>query len=170
MTLTIVVARARNGIIGRDNALPWHLPEDLRHFKATTLGHALIMGRRTFESIGRPLPGRRTIVVTRNPDWQHDGCERAGSLAEAAALAATPGADPAIASDEAFVVGGAQLYREALPLADRAIVTEIDIEPVGDARFDGLAPPDWLMIRCDEHRAENGLGYRIQHWARRSPA
>ncbi len=77
MRVTIVVARARNGVIGRDNALPWHLPEDLKHFKATTFGHAIVMGRRTFESIGRALPGRRTIVVTRDPDWAHAGCERA---------------------------------------------------------------------------------------------
>ena len=90
--ITLLVARARNGVIGRDNALPWHLPEDLRHFKATTMGHPIVMGRRTYESIGRPLPGRRTIVVTRDPTWAQPGCERAGSLAEAIRLAGTPGA------------------------------------------------------------------------------
>ena len=83
--LTVVVARARNGVIGRDNALPWHLPEDLQHFKATTMGHPILMGRRTFESIGRPLPGRRSIVLSRDPGWAREGCERAGSLDEAIA-------------------------------------------------------------------------------------
>src|SRR5690606_35588306 len=97
MRVTIVVARARNGVIGRDNALPWHLPEDLKHFKATTFGHAIVMGRRTFESIGRALPGRRSIVVTRNEHWSSPDCERAGCLDEAIALAREPGPDPAIA-------------------------------------------------------------------------
>ncbi|WP_418953440.1 dihydrofolate reductase [Zeimonas sediminis] len=166
MRVTIVVARARNGVIGRDNALPWHLPEDLKHFKATTTGHAIVMGRRTFESIGRPLPGRRTIVVTRDPQWSHPGCERAGSLAEAIELAGEPGSDPAIATDEVFVVGGAQLYAEAVPLADRAIVTEIDIEPEGDARFEAIGPPDWTLRASEEHRSASGLDYRIEDWVR----
>lgn len=166
MKVTIVVARARNGVIGRDNGLPWHLPEDLKHFKATTTGHAIVMGRRTFESIGRPLPGRRTIVVTRDPHWSRPGCERAGSLREAIALAGTPCADPTIATDELFVVGGAQLYAEALTLADRAIVTEIDIAPDGDARFEALAPPDWVLQASQPHRSASGLDYRIDDWAR----
>ncbi|TXL63923.1 dihydrofolate reductase [Zeimonas arvi] len=166
MRVTIVVARARNGVIGRDNTLPWHLPEDLKHFKATTTGHAIVMGRRTFESIGRALPGRRTIVVTRDPHWTHPGCERAGSLAEAIALAATPGPDPAIAIDEVFVVGGAQLYAEARVIADRAIVTEIDLDPEGDARFEPLGPPEWRLKSSQTHRSAGGLGYRIEDWER----
>jgi dihydrofolate reductase len=166
MRVTIVVARARNGVIGRDNALPWHLPEDLKHFKATTTGHAIVMGRRTFESIGRALPGRRTIVVTRDPDWAHAGCERAGSLRQAIALAATPGPDPAIATDEVFVVGGAQLYAEARAIADRAIVTEIDLAPEGDARFEALGPPEWTLKSSQTHRSASGLDYRIEDWER----
>jgi dihydrofolate reductase len=162
----LVLARARNGVIGRDNGLPWHLPEDLRHFKATTTGHAILMGRRTFDSIGRPLPGRRTIVVTRQPDWAHPGCERAGSLAEAIALAGTPGPDPAIATNEIFVVGGTQLFNHALPLADRAIVTEIDIEPAGDTWFNALGAPDWALASSHSHRSASGLDYRIEHWVR----
>ena len=97
--LSIIVARARNGIIGRDNALPWHIPGELGHFKRTTMGKPIIMGRKTFESIGRPLPGRRNIVVTRNADWSHSGCERAASLDEAIALAGD--------AEEVFVIGGA---------------------------------------------------------------
>ena len=166
MRVTIVVARARNGVIGRDNALPWHLPEDLKHFKATTIGHAIVMGRRTFESIGRALPGRRTIVVTRDPDWAHAGCERAGSLAEAIALAGTPGPDPAIATDEVFIVGGAQLYAQALEVADRAIVTEIGIDPEGDARFEALGPPEWTLRTSQAHHSSGGLDYRIEDWVR----
>ncbi|GAA4406494.1 dihydrofolate reductase [Quisquiliibacterium transsilvanicum] len=164
--VTIVVARARNGVIGHRNALPWRLPEDLRHFKAVTTGHAILMGRRTFESIGRALPGRRTIVVTRNPDWRHEGCERAASLDEAIAIAARPGPDPAIATDEVFVIGGAQLYREALPRADRALVTEIALEPEGDAHFAALAPPHWTLRASRAEVSASGLAYRIEDWER----
>ena len=166
MRVTIVVARARNGVIGRGNALPWHLPEDLKHFKATTTGHAIIMGRRTFESIGRPLPKRRTIVVTRQPDWAHPGCERAGSLAEALTLAATPTDDASIATDEAFIVGGGELYREALARADGAIITEIDLAPEGDAHFQSLGPPDWTLVSAEPRRSQSGIDYRIERWAR----
>lgn len=166
ITVTLVVARARNGVIGRDNALPWHLPEDLRHFKATTLGHAVVMGRKTFESIGRPLPGRRMIVVTRNPQWSHSGCERAASLPEAIALAARPCNDPTIATDEAFVIGGAEIFAAALPIADRAIVTEIAIDPGGDTHFPALGPPDWTLRDEAAARSTNGLEYTIQRWER----
>jgi dihydrofolate reductase len=165
--VTIIVARARNGVIGHRNALPWHLPEDLRHFKAVTTGHAILMGRKTFESIGRALPGRRTIVVTRNPEWRHEGCERAASLAEAIAIAARPGPDPAIATDEVFVIGGAQLYREALARADRALVTEIELEPVGDAHFAALGPPEWTLHASRAEVSAGGLAFRIEDWQRR---
>ncbi|MBN9425946.1 MAG: dihydrofolate reductase [Burkholderiales bacterium] len=170
IAVTLVVARASNGVIGRDNAMPWHLPEDLRHFKATTMGHAIVMGRKTFESIGRALPGRRTIVVTRDAQWQHAGCERAGSVAQAIALAARPDADASIAADEVFIVGGGQIYRDALPLADRAIVTEIDVEVDGDTRFPTLTPPDWVLRDSQAHRSASGLAYRIERWERTRPA
>src|SRR5579864_9550221 len=116
--LSIIVATDANHGIGINNTLPWHLPEDLAHFKRTTTGHPIIMGRKTFDSIGRPLPNRRNIVITRNPQWQHAGVESAGSIAAAAALVHDSGA-------EAFIIGGAQVYAEALPLAERLIVTEI---------------------------------------------
>lgn len=157
--ITLVVARARDGAIGRGNALPWHLPEDLKHFKATTLGHPIVMGRRTFESIGRPLPGRRTLVVTTDPAWRHAGCERAGSLDEAIALCA--------GAPEVFVVGGARLYDAALPRADRLIVTEIDLEvPDADTFFPPVDPARW---RCTDRRdavGASGLAYAIVTWER----
>ena len=110
MTLSLIAAVARNGAIGKDNALLWRLPEDLKFFKRTTLGCPVLMGRKTFESIGRPLPGRRNIVITRNATWQHDGVEVAHSLDEALTLAAQEA--------RVFVIGGGELYAQALPRAD----------------------------------------------------
>ena len=152
--IVLVVARARNGAIGRDNALPWHLPEDLRHFKATTMGGTLLMGRRTFESIGRPLPGRRTVVLTRDADWSYPGVERAGSLDEALARCA----DLA----EVFVVGGAQVYAEALPRADRIVVTEVDAEVDGDAFFPATDPARWRCVSEAPAVSRTGLRYAIR--------
>jgi dihydrofolate reductase len=160
--LTIVVARARNGVIGRDNALPWHLPEDLRHFKATTMGHPVLMGRRTFESIGRPLPGRRNIVITRKPDWSHPGCERAGSVEEAVTLCA--------GSPEAFVIGGAQVYADALPLVDALVLTEVDAAPEGDAHFPAPDPALWRRVDAVAYRSAGGLGYAIHRYERAQPS
>jgi dihydrofolate reductase len=127
--LALIAARARNGVIGLDNRMPWHLPEDLAYFKRVTLGKPVVMGRKTFESIGRPLPGRLNIVVTRNPDWQAAGVQVAHSLDAALALAA------AAAPEEIMLIGGAELYRQALPQADVLYLTEIDAEFAGDAFF-----------------------------------
>lgn len=138
MPVTLVAAVARNGVIGRDGALPWHLPEDLRRFKSLTLGHVLVMGRRTFESIGRPLPGRTTIVVTRRPDWPApEGVLVAPSLEAALARAAA-------LDDEVFLVGGAEIYRRGLEMADFLELTEVDAEPSGDTVF---PPVDWSRWR-----------------------
>ena len=134
--LTLIVARARNGVIGRDGTLPWRLPEDLAFFKRTTMGHPIVMGRRTWESIGRPLPGRRSIVVSRQAGFAAAGAEVAASLDEALRLCA--------GSAEVFVIGGAQFYAEALPRADRLIVTEIDADFEGDTHW---PPPDRLQWR-----------------------
>jgi len=143
--LTLIVATDRRGGIGIRNALPWRLPEDLAFFKRTTTGHPIIMGRKTFDSIGRPLPNRRNIVVTRNPAWQHAGVESAASLQDAAALAG---------AGEVFVIGGAQIYREALPLAHCVIATEIDADFECDAFF---PPPDkalWQEVSRESHHSE----------------
>ncbi|WP_206952988.1 dihydrofolate reductase [Trinickia acidisoli] len=147
-TLTIIVARARNGVIGRDNQLPWHLPEDLAFFKRTTMGAPIIMGRKTHESIGRPLPGRRNIVVTRDAARRFEGCETAASMAEALALAAKDGAI------EAFLIGGTQLYEEGIGFADKLVITEIDADVEGDATFPAPDPTHWEAVSREQHRAE----------------
>nr|WP_198982583.1 dihydrofolate reductase [Herbaspirillum sp. ASV7] len=157
--LTIVVATDLNNGIGINNTLPWHLPEDLAHFKRTTSGHAILMGRKTFESIGRPLPNRRNIVITRNASWQHEGVETAGSLQQAAALA---GAAPA------FIIGGAQVYADALPLVDRLIITRIDQRFDCDAFFPTLDSSIWQETARESHHSEKaGLDYAFVTYQRR---
>lgn len=146
----IVALDARRGI-GRANALPWHLPEDLAHFKRLTSGHAIIMGRKTFDSIGRALPNRRNIVVTRNPGWHQEGVEAAGSLAAAIALA---GDGPV------FIIGGAQIFAESMDLADQLIVTEIDHAFECDTFFPPLAPGLWTETAREKHHSEaNGFDF-----------
>ena len=145
MTVTIVAPVARDGVIGVDGGLPWHLPDDLRRFKELTLGHVLVMGRKTYESIGHPLPGRATIVVTRNASWDSGAAEVrvAGSVSDAM--------EPAAAlDDEVYVVGGAQVYAAALPLADRLELTWVDAEPEGDTTFPELDWRDWRQVRREE--------------------
>ncbi len=136
--LTLIVARARNGVIGRAGTLPWRLSEDLQFFKRTTMGHPIVMGRKTWDSIGRPLPGRRSIVVTRNGAFHAPGAEVVPSLE--AALAAA-GDVP-----EIFVVGGSDLFAAARPIADRMIVTEIDADFEGDTLFPAPDPQDWVAV------------------------
>ncbi|GAA4404023.1 dihydrofolate reductase [Fodinibacter luteus] len=141
--ITIIAAVARNGVIGLDGTMPWHLPDELAHFKATTIGHPLVMGRATFESIGRVLPGRRTIVVTRDPAWHHPGVETAHSFSEALALAGP--------ADEVFVAGGAQVYAEAMPFAHRMLLTEVDAEPEGDTWFPVWPRDEWAEETREVH-------------------
>jgi dihydrofolate reductase len=143
--LTLIVARARNGVIGRAGTLPWRLPEDLAFFKRTTMGHPLVMGRKTWDSIGRPLPGRRSIVVTRNPSFSARGADAVPSL-ETALQAA--GDVP-----EVFVVGGAELYAAAEPIAQRMIVTEIDADFEGETLFPAPDPQHWEAVERDHHDA-----------------
>ena len=155
MKLHLIFARSRNGVIGKDNTLPWHLPEDLAHFKRTTLGCPVIMGRKTWDSLPpkfRPLPGRANVVVTRQVDWQSEGALRADSLEQAIALCGDV--------ENAWVIGGAQLYALALPLAHTAQVTEIELELEGDA-FAPIFGPTWRETAREEHRAVNGLTYRF---------
>lgn len=142
MTVTIVLAQGRNGVIGKDGALPWYLPEDFAHFKALTVGHPLIMGRLTFESIGRPLPDRTTIVVTRDESWSHEGVIRASDVSEAVEIAQEY-------DDEVFVAGGAQIYTEALQLGlvDAMVISEVDAEPEGDTWFH--RPEGWRPVERD---------------------
>jgi dihydrofolate reductase len=155
VSLIIMAAVARNGVIGRAGGIPWHLPEDLRRFRRTTMGHVLVMGRRTYESIGRPLPGRTTVVVTRQPDWRPgpdlpEGLTVANSVAEALELAATLAAPT---GREVFVQGGAEVYAEALPVADVLELTWVDAEPDGDTRFPDV---DWSQWTESAHLAFPG--------------
>lgn len=163
--VTLVVARSRNGVIGVDGRLPWHIPEELKHFRALTMHHAIVMGRHTWESIGCALPGRRSIVVTRDARRGFDGAESAGSLDDAIAIASRPGEDPSIVTDEVFVIGGAQLFAAALPLADRAVVTEIDLDVEGDTHFDAL-DASWNVVERREHRSADGIRYAIVDYRR----
>ena len=149
--ITLIAAVARNGVIGLDGAMPWHLPEELAHFKATTMGHALIMGRTTFESIGRALPGRRTIVVTRDPSWHHADVEAAHSFPDAVSLAGP--------ADEVFVAGGAQIYAEALPYARRLLITEVDAEPEGDTWFPVWPRDEWREDVREPHEGWSRVVY-----------
>ncbi|MCG9053226.1 dihydrofolate reductase [Laribacter hongkongensis] len=154
--LALIAARARNGVIGLDNRMPWHLPEDLAYFKRVTLGKPVVMGRKTFESIGRPLPGRLNIVVTRNPGWQAAGVQVAHSLDAALALAA------ATAPEEIMLIGGAELYRQALPQADVLYLTEIDAEFAGDAFFPEVDLARWRIDREEAGlRDSDGLRWRF---------
>jgi dihydrofolate reductase len=157
--VTLIVARARNGVIGRDNTIPWHLPEDLKHFKASTMGHAVVMGRRTFDSIGRPLPGRRIVVLTRDPGWSHVGCERAGSIESAMRLLADQG--------EIFIAGGAEVYGLALAHATRMLITDVDLEPEGDTWFDEPDADRWQCLKSTYAVSSSGLGYTIRELVRR---
>lgn len=149
--LTIVVATDAKGGIGINNALPWRLPEDMAHFKRTTMGHPVIMGRKTFESIGRPLPNRRNIVITRNPDWRHDGVEAVTSITDAIKL---------IGDTPACIIGGAQIYAEVLPYTDRLIITEINKAFDCDAFFPPIDPQQWKEVAREQHHSEsNGFDY-----------
>lgn len=149
--VSVVVARADNGVIGRDNALPWHVPADLKYFKRLTVGKPVIMGRKTFESIGRPLPSRQNIVVTRNRDWAFPGVTAVPNLAEAIAAA---GLDPKVRASEIMVIGGADIYAQALLFADKVYLTEVHYAPEGDTVFPELASQEWREISREDHPAE----------------
>jgi dihydrofolate reductase len=157
---TIIVATDAKGGIGINNTLPWRLPEDLAFFKKITSGHPIVMGRKTFESIGRPLPNRRNIVVTRNAAWHHDGVEAVESLAAAATL---------IGKTPAFIIGGAQIYAEALALAERLLVTEIEKAFDCDAFFPPIDSHTWQETAREAHYSElNGFDFAFVTYQRRS--
>lgn len=145
-SITLVVAVADNGVIGRDNKMPWHLPADLAHFKLLTWGKPIVMGRRTYESIGRPLPGRTNVVVTRDPAWSRPGVTVAHSLDEALAAARS--------APEVMVIGGAQLYAEALPRAARIEYTQVHGAPEGDTHWPPLDLKHWREVARHPHAAD----------------
>ena len=144
MIVTLVVAAARNGVIGRGGDMPWRMPSSLKRFRALTMGRPMIMGRKTCEAIGRPLDGRDTIVVTRNPDFNVNGTHRTASLGEALRLAAQLAAQRG--TTEIIIAGGGEIYAAALPYATRVHLDLIDAAPAGDTVFPGLAPAEWLEV------------------------
>lgn len=149
--LSLIAAIARNRVIGLNNALPWHLPEDLKRFRALTTGHHIIMGRKTYESLNRLLPERTTVIVTRNADYSVAGAIMASSLPQAIAVSA--------ADEEIFLIGGAELYRDGLPLANTLYVTEIDAEFDGDAFFPEFDLGQWQETAREEHVSAQGLPF-----------
>ncbi|NUZ08174.1 dihydrofolate reductase [Piscinibacter koreensis] len=157
--VSLVAAVARDGGIGRDNGLLVHLPEDLKHFKRTTLGAPIVMGRRTWDAIGRPLPGRRNIVITRDPKWHADGAERAASLDAAVTLAAP--------APKVYVIGGAQIYALALPDADELVLTELDAEFDADTWFPAWPREAFLQQPGESHVAPQGFTYRFVTYSRK---
>lgn len=156
--LVLIAAVARNRVIGLNNQMPWHLPEDLRYFKAQTEGHTVLMGRKTFESLGRPLPKRRNIVITRQQDWHAQGVEVAHSLQDAYAACA--------AESRVFVIGGAELYRQALPDADTLLLTEMDLTPDGDTFFPDFDAALYQERARDAHQTEQGMRYAFVRYSR----
>ncbi len=161
MRRSALVAMAKNRVIGRDNTLPWRLSADLKRFKQLTMGHTLVMGRKTYESIGRPLPGRRMVVITRQPGFRPEGVQVVHSLEEA--LAAAPADE-----QELFIGGGAEIYRQAMPLTDRLYLTVIEREVEGDAYFPELDPSSREQVDEEAHLgAEEPLPYRFLTYDRR---
>ena len=146
MRLSLLVAAAENRVIGRDNQLPWHLPADLKRFKQLTLGHVIVMGRKTFDSIGRPLPKRRSVVITRNPSFEHPGVTVVHSLEEAWEVSA--------GETEVFVIGGAGIFELALPRADRLYLTRVHAEVDGDVLLPEIDFDDWELMSFERHRAD----------------
>ncbi|HEX2706100.1 MAG TPA: dihydrofolate reductase [Candidatus Lustribacter sp.] len=150
-SITLIAAVGRNRVIGDGTSMPWHLPVDLAHFRHVTMGHPLVMGRRTFDSIGRALPGRRTIVITRQPGWHHGDVETAHSFADALALAGP--------ADEVFVAGGGEVYAEAMPFAHRLLVTEVDKSPQGSVVFPEIDPQHWHEVAREPHEGLSFVTY-----------
>jgi dihydrofolate reductase len=147
MSVSIIVAFDQNRLIGRDNGLPWHLPADLKHFKQITMGHYMIMGRKTFESIGKPLPGRTSVVITRQPDLQYEGCIMAHSVEDA--LAKCP------SDAKVFIIGGAEIFNQSLPLCDFLHTTLIHHAFEGDTHFPAVEAETWEEVAREDHHADD---------------
>jgi dihydrofolate reductase len=154
MTITLIAAMARNRVIGRDNGLPWRLPDDLKFFMRSTLGRTVLMGRRTFESLpGGPLKNRLNVVLTRQADYRPDGCEVVHSVEEALSR---------YGDGELMVAGGAEVYGWFLPHADRMLLTEVDAEVEGDARFPEWNPAEWVLVESEQHPADERHVYSFR--------
>lgn len=147
--LSAIVAMSENRVIGKDNKLPWHLPADLKHFKEITTGHFIIMGRKTYESIGKPLPNRSNIVLSRDTNFQAPGCQTVTSIDEAISMAKTA------QQGEIFIIGGAEIYKQLLPNIQRLYVTIVHCSIDGDAWFPELNPTEWHQVSCERHEADD---------------
>jgi dihydrofolate reductase len=161
--VSLVAAIAHGGVIGREGTVPWRLPEDLAYFRAVTMGQPVVMGRRTWDSLPdrfRPLPGRQNVVVTRDPSWDEEGAERAGSLEEALRLVE--------GAERVAVIGGGELYEAALPLADELLLTEVELEVDGDTFFPSLAPGAFEEVAREEHLSEDGTSFAFVRYSRRA--
>jgi dihydrofolate reductase len=164
MTVSVVAAIARGGVIGRDGSIPWRIPEDMARFRELTMGHAVVMGRRTWESLPdqfRPLPGRDNVVVTRNPDWSAQGADRAGSVEDALELLES--------APRVFVIGGGEIYAAALPFADELHLTEIDAEIEGDTTFPAWSRDEFEEVERRERVTEGGTPFAFVRYVRRAP-
>ena len=159
--ISVIVAVAQNGVIGGGNTLLWHISEDLRRFKSITMGHPVIMGRRTFESVGRPLPGRTNVVVSRREDYTPEGVTVVRSLEEAFALFPQ--------EEEIFVTGGGQIYAQAMPLADKLYLTTVEKDYDGDTRFPDWNRDEWRQVSCERHDCGNNYPYPFEFtdWVRK---
>lgn len=151
--ISIIVAIATNGVIGGDNKLLWHISEDLKNFKRITLGHPMIMGRKTFESFPKALPNRQNIVITRNPAYTANGADVVLSLDEALKIASP--------KDEIFIIGGGEIYRQAMPLADKLYITHVDLSPQGDTTFPDISSDEWREVLREPHQ-----GYTFTEYLR----
>lgn len=161
MVLSIIVAASENNVIGRENGLIWHLSADLKHFKKLTTGHTVLMGRKTFESIGKALPNRRNIVISRNPSFSAEGCERAGNIEEALVKAG--------GGEEVFVIGGGTLYRALWERADRLYLTRVHTQVEGDTSIPAVNPEEWQEINREDFEADdkNEFSYSFLQYERK---
>lgn len=161
-TISIIAAMASNRVIGINNTLPWHIPADLKHFKKLTMGHTMIMGRKTFESIGKPLPGRETLIISRQPDYAIPGCQTCQSLEQALSICA--------GKSDIFIVGGADIYQQMLPQADRLFITEVQQDFDGDVRFPEIDPDQWREVQRIEQQQQTpqALNYHFVTYQRTS--
>lgn len=158
----MIAAMSRNRVIGKDNQIPWHLPADLAHFKRTTLGKTVLMGRKTFESIGHPLPGRRNIVISRNSDYIADGIEVIASIDSLYDMTKNN------EIDELFIIGGGHLYELFLPITNRLYLTKIDVDVDGDTYFPDFEHKDWTLLESKRHESDelNEYPYCFEFWRR----
>lgn len=161
MILSMIVAASENNAIGKDNDLLWHLPKDLKYFKETTKGHHIIMGRKTFDSVGKPLPGRTNIVISRREDFHPEGVVRASNLENAIELVED--------DQEPFVVGGAQIYEQALDYVDRIYLTRVHAHVNGDTHFPDLNPDEWQRVLHENHKKDeqHAFDFSFEVWERR---